>query len=67
LVQEHLQAGRLIHLLPDWTEPKRVVHALYPHRRHLSAKVRAFIDSLVERFADDPPWRAFDVPTTGKA
>ncbi len=64
LVQEHLQAGRLIHLLPDWTEPKRVVHALYPHRRHLSAKVRAFIDSLVDRFADDPPWRAFDVPVS---
>ena len=31
------------------------VYAVYPHHRHLSAKVRLFLDELLERFAD-PPW-----------
>jgi hypothetical protein len=32
--------------------------ALYPSRRHLSAKVRVMIDFLVERFQGVPPWDA---------
>jgi len=32
-------------------------YAVYPHNRHLSAKVRGFVDYLVERFAT-PPWSA---------
>jgi len=32
------------------------VYALYPHNRHLAAKVRAFVDFLVEEFAPEPIW-----------
>jgi DNA-binding transcriptional LysR family regulator len=36
---------------------------VYPSRRHLSAKVRAFIDFLVTRFAADPAWNLAAPPT----
>jgi DNA-binding transcriptional LysR family regulator len=36
---------------------------VYPSRRHLSAKVRAFIDFLVARFAADPAWNLATPPT----
>jgi DNA-binding transcriptional LysR family regulator len=35
-------------VLPDWSLPSVPIHATYPSRRHLSAKVRAFVDFLVE-------------------
>lgn len=50
-VAEDLEAGRLVTLLEDYEEPMRGIHAVYPHRRHLSAKVRAFVDFLVDWFS----------------
>jgi DNA-binding transcriptional LysR family regulator len=32
------------------------VHALYPHSRHLAAKVRVLVDFLAERYRGTPPW-----------
>jgi DNA-binding transcriptional LysR family regulator len=48
-----LAAGALMPLLPDYQTPELEIVAVYPHRRHVSAKVRAFIDMLVERFASE--------------
>jgi DNA-binding transcriptional LysR family regulator len=31
-------------------------YAVYPRTRHLSARVRAFVDFLAERFAGTPEW-----------
>lgn len=56
LVGEDITAGRLIHLLPDHENPFGAVNAVYPHSRHLSPKVRAFVDHLVERFGPEPYW-----------
>jgi DNA-binding transcriptional LysR family regulator len=53
-VAEDLRAGRLVRVLPEWGR-ESAVWALYPHSRHLSAKVRQFVDFLARRFAD-PPW-----------
>jgi len=50
-VSEDIRNGRLVTLLEDFEEPMRGIHAVYPHRRHLSAKVRAFVDFLVEWYA----------------
>ena len=56
LVGPDLKAGRLVRLLPDYVHEKASILAVYPHHRHLSLKVRAFIDFLVEKFTPVPPW-----------
>lgn len=54
---ERLKAGRLSTLLCNF-EPEMVhAHAVYPHARHLAAKVRVFVDFLAQRFAGEPEWR----------
>ncbi|PIW26148.1 MAG: LysR family transcriptional regulator [Rhodospirillales bacterium CG15_BIG_FIL_POST_REV_8_21_14_020_66_15] len=50
-----LQEGRLERVLADFEEQDRGIYAVYPYNRHLSAKVRAFVDFLAARFAD-PLW-----------
>ena len=51
-----LEAGRLLPLLPGFHVPDIDILAVYPSRRHLSAKVRAMIDFLAEEFSGVPPW-----------
>lgn len=48
LVEEDLQAGRLVRLLADHAFSQQGVYALYPDTRHLPLKVRAFIDFMKE-------------------
>ena len=48
--QKHLKAGTLVQLLPDWTQPLLPIYVVYPPNRHLSAKVRAFVDWTAELF-----------------
>jgi DNA-binding transcriptional LysR family regulator len=49
-----IAAGRLLHLLPDWSSPGTPVHAVYPSTRHHSPKVKAFVDFLRERWPAAP-------------
>jgi len=51
-----LQAGALVIVLPEYKAPELSIFAIYPPTRHLSVKVRVFIDFLVERFAGRPYW-----------
>lgn len=53
---DDLRAGRIVALMRDYEPDPLAVHAVYPHARHLAAKVRAFVDFLVRRFAGEPPW-----------
>lgn len=48
--QRHFASGALVQLLPDWTQPLLPVYVVYPPNRHLSAKVRAFVDWAAELF-----------------
>lgn len=48
LVQEDIAAGGLTQLLPDHSFPRQGIYALYPNTRHISEKVRTFIDFLQE-------------------
>ena len=41
---EELRARRLERVLRDWTAPATPVHVVYPSRRHLSPKVKSFVD-----------------------
>ena len=52
LVADLLASGALVPLLPSYRTQEFEINAFYPHRRHLSAKVRAFIDLLVDWFAE---------------
>jgi len=53
LVRDELRSGRLIELLAGYRPPAVPIHAMYPSRRHLSAKVRTFVDFIALRFAGD--------------
>lgn len=46
-----LRSGQLVPVLPAWSDPSADIHAIYPQRHHLSAKVRVFLDFMAERFA----------------
>ena len=48
--QRYLDSGALVQLLPEWTQPPLPVYVVYPPNRHLSAKVRAFVDWAAELF-----------------
>jgi DNA-binding transcriptional LysR family regulator len=61
LVGADLRAGRLLPLLPGYRLPDIDILAVYPSRRHLSAKVRVMIDFLVQEFEGTPPWDRTDV------
>lgn len=56
---EALRAGSLTRILTGYAAPALALYAIYPPTRHLAAKVRFFIDFLVQRFGDPPEW---DVP-----
>ena len=56
LIGDDLRAGRLVPLLPGFRLPDIDVLAVYPSRRHLSAKVRVMIDFLALQFQGVPPW-----------
>jgi DNA-binding transcriptional LysR family regulator len=45
-----LDAGRLQTILESYKVPEISVYAIYPETRHLSVKIRVFIDFLIERF-----------------
>jgi len=49
MVGQDIQQGHLISLLEDYNHELQPVHAVYAHRDHLPAKVRAFIDFLLSR------------------
>lgn len=58
IVGPDVRAGRLVPLLQDYVLAPVPIYAVYPSRKHLSAKIRLFIDFLVARFADAQDWSA---------
>ena len=54
VAQPYLDAGELVQILPDWTREPLPIYVVYPPNRHLSAKVRAFVDWTADMFAQHP-------------
>jgi DNA-binding transcriptional LysR family regulator len=52
LVADDLDMGRLVRLLPDYRPVELAMNVVYPHRHHLSAKVRTFIEMLAHHSAE---------------
>ena len=55
LVDDDIKAGRLVPVLTEQLKEASTLYVVYPHRRHLSPKVRAFVDFLVMKFSPVPP------------
>lgn len=47
----YLASGELVEVLPQWRHPVIPMHVVYPPNRHLSAKLRAFVEWAAELFA----------------
>jgi DNA-binding transcriptional LysR family regulator len=71
-IRKEIETGALLPLMPEYRTIEFGLSAMYPHRRHLPAKVRSFIDLLVERFSEHERWMEpieayLDVPRLGAA
>lgn len=57
IIGDAIKRGEVVQVLHDYTiDPERNIYALFPHNRHMSAKVRLFIDFISERFGGTPYW-----------
>src|SRR5437868_11008207 len=56
IVGPEVRAGRLVPLLQAYVPSPVPIYALYPSRKHLSAKVLRFVEFLSERFAQAQDW-----------
>jgi DNA-binding transcriptional LysR family regulator len=61
VIGDDLAARRLVPLLVDEVPPRELpIHVVYASRRHLSAKVRSFVDFLAERFSNESLWPSLE-------
>ena len=51
MVQQHIARGELVPVLGEWWSEPIPVHVVYPPNRHLSTKVRIFVDWVADLFA----------------
>ena len=57
VVGSDFKEGRLIPVLEDYEMINQVnIYAVYPHSKHLSPKVRAFVDLMIDAFTPIPSW-----------
>jgi len=56
VVGQDIQSGRLKQVFTNYETLEVSIYLVYPQRRHLSPKVRAFIEYFAERISDNPYW-----------
>ena len=49
-IERYLRNGRLVQVLPQYATPDASIHAVYPQRHQLAARVRAFVDFVALSF-----------------
>jgi DNA-binding transcriptional LysR family regulator len=49
LIRDHLNTGRLVPVLENYSQGDVAIHAVWPQTRHLQPKVRRVVDELVAR------------------
>jgi LysR family transcriptional regulator for bpeEF and oprC len=62
LMEPMIKDGRFEILLDDWVTDPLPVHVVYPQNRHLSAKVRVFVEWVAELFSNHPGMRLPKAP-----
>ena len=53
---KEIESGKLVPLLEEYKTQQINAYAIYPQTRHLSQRVRAFVDFLIKRFEGTPYW-----------
>jgi DNA-binding transcriptional LysR family regulator len=56
-----LRTRRLERVLSEWSAPSVPIHVVYPSTRHISPKVKTFVEHLQSRMTS-PPWELGPVP-----
>lgn len=56
LCADDIKKSRLVPVLCDWVYRTTPINAMYTSNRHLSVKVRSFVEFVVERLRENPPW-----------
>jgi len=56
IAAQAIRTGNLVPVLTDYSWPISPAYAVYPPTRHLSYRVRAFIDFLADKFSGSPQW-----------
>lgn len=56
LAAQDIRAGRLVEVLSEYTSNELGIYAVYPSRKHLSAKVRSFVDFMATAFDLKSAW-----------
>jgi len=54
VARSYLESGELTQILTNWTAERLPISVMYPQSRHLSAKVRVFVDWVSELIQQDP-------------
>jgi LysR family transcriptional regulator for bpeEF and oprC len=54
IARPYLESGQLTQVLTDWTAEQYPISVIYPQSRHLSAKVRIFVDWVSELIQQEP-------------
>jgi LysR family transcriptional regulator, regulator for bpeEF and oprC len=65
LVSDALADGRLVRLLPDWACDEKPIYIAHASRRHMSTRLRVFIDWVVQLFEQEPLFRPGAMAPTG--
>jgi DNA-binding transcriptional LysR family regulator len=56
LVTEEIKAGKLVRLLSEWQLSERELYLVYPSDRHLSPKLRAWVEFVYQQVTPQAPW-----------
>jgi LysR family transcriptional regulator, transcriptional activator for dmlA len=56
-IERYLRNGRLVQVLPQYATPDADIHAVYPQRHQLAARVRAFVDFVALSFSQQAAGR----------
>lgn len=56
MVKSAIDDGRLMTVLDAFETDRQQIHLVYPHRKHLPGKVKALVEFLLEKFAEQAPW-----------
>ena len=62
VVGNDIKEGRLVRVLNNCEQKTFGLYIVYPHRRHLSQKVRLFIEEVQAHFSDHPEWNSEHAP-----